>query len=346
MFSLLGPAYAYKCLLSPLVQHHLWKVYNLPVLISGLSALPIKSSQMKSFSVFHNKVLRGILKLSNSSPIPALYFLLGDLPAEAVLPINTLTLINNVCSNPDLTVHKIVKHVLMMCQNNSSTWSNHIQQLCLKYSLPSPLSLLTTTAWPKSAWVCLVKSRVTNWHETYLRDKSLSNSKMKYLNVGLLGLSGAPHPALRDIFTSQDVKKLRIHLKFLTCDFLTNERLNHDQPHLSPACSLCLSPVDSAEHILTICRATKEVRARLLPEFLNTVARVQPSCELLHCHTESPIMTQFLLDCSSQNLPDNFRVPAHNPNITDIFRVSRDWTFVVISERKRQLLNCRPISRV
>ena len=162
---------------------------------------------------------------------------------------------------------------------------------------------------------------------------------MKYSNVGLLGLSGAPHPALRDIFTSQDVKKLRIHLKFLTCDFLTNERLNHDQPHLSPACSLCLSPVDSAEHILTICRATNEVRARLLPEFLNTVARVQPSCELLHCHTKSPIMTQFLLDCSSQNLPDNFRVPTHNPNITDIFKISRDWIFAVISERQRQLID-------
>ena len=346
MFSLLGPAYAYKCLLSPLVQHHLWKVYNLPVLLSGLSALPIKSSQTKSFSVFHNKVMRGILKLSNSSPIPALYFLLGDLPIEAVLHINTLTLFHNIWSNPDLTVHKIVKYALMMCQNNSSTWSNHIQQLCLKYSLPSPLSLLSTTAWPKSAWVCLVKSRVTNWHETYLRDKSLSNSKMKYLNVGLLGLSGAPHPALRNIYTSQDVKKLRIHLKLLTCDFLTNERLSLNQPHHSPACSLCLSPVDSLEHILTVCRATKDVRSRLLPELLNVVAKVQPACALLNCHTEPRVMTQFLLDCSSQNLPDNFRVPTHNPNITDIFKISRDWTFAVISERQRQLIDRQHTIRV
>ena len=162
---------------------------------------------------------------------------------------------------------------------------------------------------------------------------------MKYLNVELLGLYGAPHPALRNICTSQDVKKLRIHLKLLTCDFLTNERLNLDQPHRSAACSLCLSPVDSSEHILTVCRATKEVCSRLLPQLLNTIARVQPSCALLNCHTEAPILTQFLLDCSSLNLPENFRVPAHNPHITDIFRVARDWTFAVISERKRQLID-------
>ena len=39
LFSLLGPAYAYKSLLSPQVQHHLWRVYNLPVLLSGLHVL-------------------------------------------------------------------------------------------------------------------------------------------------------------------------------------------------------------------------------------------------------------------------------------------------------------------
>ena len=204
LFSMLGPAYAFKCLLSPLVQHHLRKVYNLPILLSGLSALPIRSSHSKSFTIFHNKVLRGFLKLSNSSPIPALYFLLGDLPAEAILHINTLTVFHNVWSSPGTTVHKLVKYILMMCKTNSTTWSNHVQLLSLKYNLPSPLSLIQSTPWPKEAWKLLVKTRITNWYETHLRQQALKNSKMKYLNVQLLGLSGAPHPALQNIRTSQD----------------------------------------------------------------------------------------------------------------------------------------------
>ena len=32
LFALLGPVYAYRCLLSPVVQAHLWRTYNLPVL--------------------------------------------------------------------------------------------------------------------------------------------------------------------------------------------------------------------------------------------------------------------------------------------------------------------------
>ena len=228
----------------------------------------------------------------------------------------------------------------MSQQLSSATWSNHVQQLCLKYGLPSRLALMQTPPWPKHTWSCLVKSRITNWYETDFRHKSLQNSKMKYLNVKLLGLSGAPHPAMRNIHTSQDAKKLRLHLKFLTSDFLTNERISMNQPYHSSACTLCLCPVESIEHVLASCRATKDERSRLLPELLNVVARVQPSCAILdhHMYTKPHILTQFVLDCSSPNLPDQARIPAHNPDITDVFKISRDWTFAIYSERNRLLI--------
>ena len=204
----------------------------------------------------------------------------------------------------------------------------------MKYSLPSPLSLLQSAApWSKESWTCLVRTKVTIWYENDLRRQSLRNSKMKYLNVQLSGLSGAPHPALRDINTTQDVKKLRLHLKFLTCDFLTNERLSLDQPSLSPACHLCQAPVDSIEHVLAVCRATNDVRSRLLPDLLNTVANVQPTCSLLLNTTSEDILTQFILDCSSLNLPDSFRIPAHNPDIFAVFKPSRDFRFSISNER-------------
>ena len=113
LFAMLGPAFAYKCLLSPVVQNHLWKIYNLPVLVSGLSALPIRPTHTKSLAIFHNKILRGFLKLSNSSPIPALYFLFGELPVEAIIHINTLTLFHNLWSNPATTAFSMVKYIKM-----------------------------------------------------------------------------------------------------------------------------------------------------------------------------------------------------------------------------------------
>ena len=145
MFALLGPAFAFKCLLSPLVQLHIWRTCCLPVLLSGLPALPVRPSVAKSLKLFHNKIMRGLLKLSKSSPIPALHFLLGELPAEAVLHIRTLSLIHNIWCNSSLTVFSMVVYILKMCDSNSSTWSNHVQLLCQQYGLPPPLSLLEHT---------------------------------------------------------------------------------------------------------------------------------------------------------------------------------------------------------
>ena len=336
LFGLLGPAYSYKCLLSPVVQIHLWRTYNLPILISGLQALPLRPPNMKAAEIFQNKTLRGFLKLSSTSPIPALYFLLGELPVEGKVHIATLTLFHTIWASPDTTVHKMLKYILMMCQTNSTTWSNHVRLLAWKYALPDPLQLLNSPAWPKSIWKTHVTTKVIVFYENELRGKSLSNSKMLYLNVQLLGLNGRVHPALLNINTTQDSRKLRPHLKFLSGDFLSGEMLAADRPSLSPACKLCSAPVDSYDHILLACRATAETRERIFPELLNIVSQVQPRSILLQNHSH-PQLTQFILDCTSPNLDENLRIPAHNPGISHVYKISRDWTFAISNQRTRLL---------
>ena len=341
IFALLGPVFAFKCLLSPTVQVHLWRACSLPALLSGLPALPIRPTNLKSLEIFQHKILRGFLKLSNSSPLPALFFLLGELPIEGTLHIRTLGLFHNICINPDTTVFTMVAYILKMCSSSSTTWSNHIQLLCKQYGLPSPLSvLMSAEAWSKEAWMDLVKTRVTVWHETRQRALALTNTKMTYLNVQLHGLSGRPHPVIQNIDRTQDAKKLRLHLKFLSGDYLTNERLAIDQPGRSPACLLCGAAIDNIEHVLVSCRATKDIRDRLLPDLLNTVAIVQPACQILDLPPAPHILAQFVVDCSSFNLPDKIRIPTHNPGISEIFRLSRDWCFGISSERFRLLGSC------
>ena len=327
VFSLLGAAYSYKCLLSPIAQCHIWRTCSLPILLSGLSALPIMPSQIKTLEVFHNKMLRGFLKLSQSSPIPALHFLLGEPPAEAILHMRTLSLFYNLWSNPECTVFRITMYILKMCKENSLTWANHVRLLCLRYDLPSPLSLLQTPVWSKDSWNMLVKTKILAWFERKLRLTALSNSKMIYLNVQLNGLSGRPHPVLGNIVSTQDVKKMRVHLKFLTMDFHYLY-----QPSL---CNLCAASNTTTDHVLVTCRHEElvEIRARLFPELLNIVLAVQPSCALLNQFPPPHILTQFLLDCSSANLPQSYRIPAHNPRIDEVFSTSRDWCFAIYSAR-------------
>ena len=337
LFSLLGPAYAFKCLLSPVVQSHLWSTYNLPVLLSGLSALPIRPQQIKSLAVFQNKTFRGFLKLSKTSSTAALYFLLGQLPVEANVHMGVLTLFHNIWANPHITLHSVVKYILKMCPESSLAWSNHVQILCKKYNLPGPLYLLESgPAWSHERWKVLVKTKITVWFEKELRIKALTNRNLQYLNVQLLGLASRPHPALLNINSTQDAKKLRPHLQFLTGDFLTGWKKSQDQPGTDPSCKLCLHPEETAEHILLTCPKLREVKQRLFPELLNRVAKVQPSCQILQKHSP-PILVQFILDCTSINLEENWRIPAHNPNIKDIFSVTRDWCFASSKLRTRLL---------
>ena len=107
-----------------------------------------------------------------------------------------------------------------------------------------------------------------------------------------------------------------------------------DVPGSNPNCVLCPAPVESPEHILSVCKATADVRQRLFPELLNTVLEVQPSCSILDGCSNSEL-TQFILDCTSINLDDSMKIPTHNPGIGKVFRISRDWCFAGSNRRAR-----------
>ena len=75
IFGLLGPAFAYKCLLSPAVKLHIYRTYTCPILRSGLSSLSLRTTTLHPLTMCHRKILRGILNLSKSLNILALHFL-------------------------------------------------------------------------------------------------------------------------------------------------------------------------------------------------------------------------------------------------------------------------------
>ena len=80
--------------------------------------------------------------------------------------------------------------------------------------------------------------------ENKWRQEASTNSKMAYLNVKLLGLSGKPHTALCNAATTRDIPKLRIHIKFLTGDYLTYARQAADRNTNDPHCRLCQAPYE------------------------------------------------------------------------------------------------------
>jgi hypothetical protein len=135
LFSLLGPAFSYRCLLSPVVKLHLYRTFTCPILRSGLSSFTLRQNSLQPIIIFQRKSLRAILKLSKCSSIPALHFLTGELPIEGKIHRDVFSLFFSTWSNPDTKIHEIVKYLLKESTENSRTWSIFIKQLSVMYGL-------------------------------------------------------------------------------------------------------------------------------------------------------------------------------------------------------------------
>ena len=143
---------------------------------------------------------------------------------------------------------------------------------------------------------------------------------MRYFNIQLHGIAQRPHPVLHNILNVQEAKKLRLHLKFLTCDLFS-------MSDAYATCKLCpCHPNLSEEHVLISCVATKDIKDRLFPELMVSIAQAHPENKILS-YIPPPWIPKFVLDCTSFNLPVDMRVPAYNPFISEIYFVSRNWCF-------------------
>ena len=218
LYGMLGPAFAFKCLISPLVKIHLFRTFTCPRMRSGLSSFALRSQQMSPLSVFHRKILKAFLHLSQTAPTPAIHFILGELPMEGKIHCNMFLLFFSVWSNPDTKIYEIIKYLLSSSSENSRTWAANMRHIFRMYGLEEPLKCLQRDPPSKSQFKEDILTKVTVFHETELRNLAKNNSRMEYMNVNLIGLRGKHHPSLANIVTVEEVKKLRPHTKLLIGD--------------------------------------------------------------------------------------------------------------------------------
>ena len=333
---MLGAAFSFKCLLSPVVKIHLYRTYTCPILRSGLSSFSLRTTMLEPLSIFHRKTLRGILNLSKSSNIPALHFLLGELPIEAKIHKGIFSLFLSVWKNPDSKIYQIVKYLLENSLDNSRTWAVHVRYLSQKYGLDDPLECLKFDPPSKSVYKEHVQTKICAYYENYLRELAANNSQMTYLNVSLSGLRGQRHPALSNIITTTEVQKSRIHLKMLAGDYFTYDK-KANQSGGSPHCRCCSypSPNEDILHILTVCEAYSDIRKRMLPEYQKLCSEAKSSIEFQAITSENTTLCQFILDPASFNLSS--RVHMNDPILGQLFRLSRDYCYAINSVRMKIL---------
>ena len=331
LFGLLGAGFSFKCLLSPVVKLHIYRTYTCPITRSGLSSFALRSSELEPLALFQRKCLKSILKLSITAPTPAVHFLTGELPIEGKIHKDIFSLFFSVWSNPDTKIYQIVLYLLRNSSENSRTWAIHLRHLSRKYGLEDPLDCLARDPPTKSFYKEYIATKITAYYENMLRQSANKNSLMTYLNVSTTGLRGRHHPALSNMITTCEVKLSRPHVKLLAGNYLTY-KIKADQSGGSARCRICTSGSDeSVSHVISTCQSLSDQRQKVLEDFHTLCKATKNKINFEEIVKSDDILCQFILDPTSLNLP--VRVSLRDPLLTDFFKLSRDYCFLIDKTR-------------
>jgi hypothetical protein len=119
LYILLGPAFSFKCLLSPVLKLNIYRTFICPRTRPGLASFALRSIQLEPISIFHRKTLKSILKLSITAPTPAIQFLTCEIPVQGKIHRDIFSLFYGIWSNPDTRIYQIVIYLLKNCSENS-----------------------------------------------------------------------------------------------------------------------------------------------------------------------------------------------------------------------------------
>ena len=133
----------------------------------------------------------------------------------------------------------------------------------------------------------------------------------------------------------------RGHCSVLTGDLLCYSFLVIDRG-INSHCRLCQAlsphpaPPEDYEHILTRCRATSDTRCSKLPGLYNTIAQYNDQ-HRLPTVSSHPILTQFIINCASLNLPADTCVPPDHPSHAAVSKQCSILINAILKDRTRQL---------
>ena len=127
---------------NPAVGIRVHNLYGVPVLLSGLAALVLTSSDITLIENHYKESLRNMMRLNSKTPRSVIYFLAGSLPGTALIHLRQLSLFGMITRLAGSILHRHASNTFLCGNVAESSWFHQIQKLCLKYNLPYPLDLL------------------------------------------------------------------------------------------------------------------------------------------------------------------------------------------------------------
>ena len=289
---------------NPCASLRVHQLYQTPVLFSGLASLVLNKSEIALLDAHYLFTLQNLQRLHPKTPRAVVLFLAGSLPGEAILHTKQLTLFSMICRLPGDPLHAHAHYVLSCSPRSARSWFHQIRDICLKYSLPHPLSLLQFPP-TRTGFKELVKEHVLGFWENKLRAETFNLPSLAFFDSTRLSLC---QPSLLWLAAGsnsfESVKSLIIG-KMTSGRYRSDHHCRHWTP--SNRNGYCLAPtctgiVGDLVHMLTVCPLLQPIRTRLVRFWQEKTVATPVLYHIITQIIHSPPVSQvkFILDpCGS-----------------------------------------------
>ena len=237
------------------------------------------------------------------------------------------------------------RYVLPRLKPRSKSWFLQIQNLCLQYDLPHPITFLDNPH-SKITFKNLTKSKVIDYWEKQLRAEASHLDSLQYFHPQYMSLSTS-HPLFSTCNNSPyQATKAVIQSRYLSGRARVESLTKHWTPsNPEGICQLCadINPTPgNLEHLLLSggCPALADARLSML-SFMQAYMVSRPYLLPLFkvCWDKDPTLTmQFLLDCSVIPAVISLNQETSGVILHDVFYLTRTYIFKVHITRRRLLL--------
>ena len=317
-------------------------LYGLPVLLSGLAPLVMTKSEESIIEQHHKENISNLQRLLPCTPTPVVCFLAGSLPGSAHLHLRKLTIFGMICRLLGNSLHDYAVSLFQAGKPPTKSWFHQILELCEKYCLPSPMQLLESPL-PKIQFKKLVKGKVVNFWENYLRAQAAPLTSLLYFKPLYMSLT-TTHPIWSSAGSSPaKVTMASVQARMLSGRYRTEALCSNWKINCTGLCLLsqsCSSSVEDLEHILSHCTALDPTRTKLMDFTIHYCRDVPDLSNLIlsFINVTNKHFCQFLLDCSTlPEVVNAAQLLGANYVHQHLFNITRTWIYSIHKERLKLL---------
>ena len=246
---------------NPAASLRLHTLYCTPVLLSGISSLVLTKSELKALDHHYTTTLQRLQRLYDKTPRAFIHFLAGSLPLTALIEMRRMSLFHMICLKPNSPLYLHAKHILPFEPHGSRSWFLLIKDICRKYKLDPPLSIMSNPG-KKQYFKKLVKLKVCEYWQRQFAEECTQLSSLKNFDPSRASLL-VLHPIWRLTGNcSYEVNKSIIAAKILSGRYRTEALSRHWSGNIGGYCAMstCDKVVGDLEHLLLACPALEETR--------------------------------------------------------------------------------------